>query len=553
MIKNYLKTAIRNLLKNKGFTAINILGLSMGLATCLLIIFYVKDELAYDQYNAKADRIYRVDLVVKFGNNTNTYAASPGPVAGELKKDFPSVEQAIRLRPLYENPGGYRVKKGNSSIQEKNIIYADAGLFDVFSFPMIEGNPAMALAEPNTMVITESTAKKYFNTSHVVGQSMVFEDSINYKITGVIKDLPKQSHFNFDFFLSMSTSPGIHNAGWGGGGFNTYVLLKPGTNYNELGKKLSAITMENVKSWMKDGNDYIKTVFRPLGTIHLQSNLQQELGRNGNIQYVYIFSAIAIFILLIACVNFMNLSTARSANRAREVGVRKVLGSPRKYLIAQFLTESIIVTLISTIIALAAAFALLPMFNLLSGKSLFLNSATLAWLLPVSLALVIVIGFLAGCYPAFFMSAFQPIDVLKGKLSRGFKGGGLRSTLVVFQFSISIFLIIGTLVIYHQLQYIQTKDLGYNRSQVLILKNTGELKEQVNMFKEQISKLPGVMSASTSSYIPTEGNSNITALFPDATINSDKSMLTEFWPVDEDYVKTLGIQIKEGRDFSKLT
>src|SRR5579862_1306108 len=276
MFRNYFKTAIRNLLKNKGFTVINILGLSLGLATCLLIIFYVKDELSFDKYNVKADRIYRVDFEVKFGNNSNSYAAVAAPIAGELKKDFPSVEQAIRLRPLYENPTGYRVKKGNTSIQEKNIIYADAGLFDVFSFPMIDGNPVTALSEPNTVVITESTAKKYFNNPNVVGQSLVFDDTINYKITGVIKDLPKQSHFNFDFFISMATAPGVNEAGWGGGGYNTYVLLKPGTDYDQLGKKLSAITMENVKAWMKDGNDYIKTVFRPLGTIHLQSNLQQE-------------------------------------------------------------------------------------------------------------------------------------------------------------------------------------------------------------------------------------------------------------------------------------
>jgi putative ABC transport system permease protein len=302
---------------------------------------------------------------------------------------------------------------------------------------------------------------------------------------------------------------------------------------------------------MKDGHDYVKTVFRPLTTIHLQSNLQQELGRNGNIQYVYIFSAIAILILLIACVNFMNLSTARSANRAREVGVRKVLGSPRKYLIAQFLSESVIVTCVATVIAVAAAVALLPLFNQLSGKSLSFHAVTWLWLLPVCLALVIVIGFLAGFYPAFFLSAFQPMDVLKGKLSRGFKGGGFRSTLVVFQFSISIFLIIGTLVIYHQLQYIQTKDLGYNRSQVMILKNTGAVNDQVKLLKAQIEKLPGVQRASMSSFIPTEGNSNITAIFPDATINSDKSMLTEFWPVDEDYIKTLGIQMAAGRDFSK--
>lgn len=549
MLTNFIKTAIRSLKKNKGFTAINIIGLSIGLASCLLIVFYVTDELSYDKFNTNANRIYRADLEVKFGNNNNSYAAVQTGFADEAKKDFATVEQTVRLRPAYEQPVGFRVKKGITVLQETGAIYADASLFNVFTFPMVQGNPATALSQPNTVVLTESAAKKYFDATNVVGQTLVLNDTVNFKVTGVIKDLPEQSHFNYNMFLSMETVPGSHNANWGGGGYNTYLLLKPGANTAEISKKLTDIVKPFVAQWMGKG-DYLKYNLMPLTSIHLHSNLQQELGHNGNIQYVYIFSAIAIFILLIACVNFMNLSTARSSNRAKEVGVRKVLGSPRKYLVGQFLTESVVVTFMSTIVAIILAWLLLPLFNQVSGKQLAITPQTFIWLAPCALVLVMVIGFIAGAYPAFFLSRFQPINVLKGKLSAGFKGGGLRSLLVVFQFGISIFLIIGTMVIYNQLHYIQTTNLGYNRNQVLIIKNIESLNGQVQTFKQQIKQLPGVDDVSLSGYTPTGEASNVTAIFPDATLTSHTSMLTEFWPVDEEYIKTMGMQLQSGRNFS---
>jgi len=549
MFRNYFKVAIRSLQRNKEFTAINVIGLSIGLATCLLIVFYVADELGYDKYNTKASRIYRTDFEVKFGNNANSYAAVPSGLADEAKKDFPAVEQTTRLRPAYEQPAGFRVKKGSSVLQETGVIYADASLFDVFTLPMVDGNPATALTQPNTVVLTESAANKYFDATNVVGQTLMLNDSLNFKVTGIIKDVPAQSHFNYNMFLSMETLPDSRKPNWGGGGYNTYLLLKPGAKTAAIGKKLSTVAMQYDADYLTK-NDYLKFTLTPLTSIHLHSNLQQELGHNGNIQYVYIFSAIAIFILLIACVNFMNLSTARSSNRAKEVGVRKVLGSPRKYLIAQFLTESILVTFASAIIAIVIAWLLMPLFNGVSGKQLAFTVQTFAWLAPCSLVLVVVIGFVAGSYPAFFLSRFQPINVLKGKVSAGFKGGGLRSFLVVFQFGISIFLIIGTMVIYNQLHYIQTTNLGYNRNQVLIIKNTESLNSQAQTFKQQIKQLPGVEDVSLSGFVPTGEASNITALFPDATLTSHTAMLTEFWPVDEDYIKTLGMRLQAGRSFS---
>jgi putative ABC transport system permease protein len=363
-----------------------------------------------------------------------------------------------------------------------------------------------------------------------------------------------QSHFNYDFFLSFSTLPESHWRGWGYSGVHNYVLLKPGTNIKNLESHIRDLEIRNSpaspKTWTTSGN-YFRTVLTPLLDIHLRSQSEYELDKGGNIQYVYLFSFIAVIILLIACVNFMNLSTARSAGRAKEVGVRKVLGSARKYLVAQFLTESMLVTLVSTITAMALAIVLLPLFNQMSGKELTFTARSLTWLLPSSLVIVIVIGFLAGSYPAFYLSAFQPIEVLKGKLATGLKGSFLRSFLVIFQFSISIFLIIATLVIYNQLNYIHNKSLGFDRTQVLVVKNTNVLGNQAKIFKQEIKQLSGVVNATMSTYQPTGGERLKTGLFPDRIIDIKKDVLSELWSVDEDYIHTMGMKLIEGRNFSK--
>jgi len=450
MIKNYIKTAFRTLQKNKGFTAINVLGLALGLAACLLIVFYVFDELSYDRYNTKADRIYRVNEDLKLGDNRVQYAVCMPPLAKTLKADFPDVENTVRIK----GGGGMHVKKGDENILEYSMIFADPSLFDVFTLPILYGNKATALTDPNTVVITESTAKKYFNRVNVVGESLITDGNKPLKITAVIKDIPEQSHFHADFILSMVSFPDSQSNEWLRSDYNTYVLMRPGADYKKLeaqfpqllrrysGEQMQQELKMSYDTFEKNGS-FFRMNMMPLTDIHLHSNQTGELGTNGTEQYVYIFSAIAIFILLIACVNFMNLSTARSSNRAKEVGVRKVLGSARKYLVMQFLSESIIITLVAVIIAIFLAMALLPAFNQLSGKNLAFTSHTFVWLVPSAIIAVLFIGFLAGLYPAFFLSAFQPIDVLKGKIANGFKGGRLRSFLVVFQFSISIILIVG--------------------------------------------------------------------------------------------------------------
>ena len=558
MIKNYIKTAIRSLSKNKGFTAINVLGLALGLASCLLIIFYVFDELNYDRYNTKADRVYRVNEDIRFGGNTNSYAVAPAPLASALKNDFPEVEQVVRFR----SRGELQVKKGNQDIQENMVVYADPSIFKVFTLPMIDGDPATALNDTHSIVITEKTAQKYFNRTDVVGQVLTINDTALYKITGVIKNIPKQSHFNFDFFISMASTPEGKDDAWFSSNFNTYVLLRQGTDFNKFQAKIPAFFKQQAGPQMQSvlhltfdkfeqGGNYFRINFTPLKKIHLYSRREAELGMNGNIEFIYMFSAIALFILLIACVNFMNLSTARSANRAREVGVRKVLGSPRKYLIAQFLTESIIVTLIGAIIAFFAAWALLPLFNQMSGKDLTITAQTMVWIVPLMIGLVLIIGALAGSYPALFLSGFQPIEVLKGKLASGFKGGMLRNFLVVFQFSISIFLIIGTLVIYNQLKYIQSKDLGYNRNQVFTVWNVNVLGNNAKAFKQEVKQLTGVQNVTMTGALPTSGYWNSSVIFKGPVADQKNSVTSETWVVDEDYIATLGMKMQSGRNFSK--
>jgi putative ABC transport system permease protein len=548
MFKNYIKTAFRSLLKNKGFTIINVFGLALGLATCLLILFYVFDELSYDRYNTKYRQIYRVNTELKYHGTTTSYATAAAPVGNALVSNYPEVEGSVRLTPALN----LRFKKGNEIIVEDRTIYCDAGIFNIFTLPMIDGDPKTALKDPKSIVITESVAKKYFNRTNVVGQTlMLITDSSFRKIAGVIRDMPAQSHFIADFFLKLDPP---HGNGWNSlSPFNTYIILKPGADTKTLEAKFVALMRRNLNTasfnydkFEKKGN-YMRLNLIPLKDIHLQSNRINEIGANGNIQYIYIFSGIAIFILVLACINFMNLSTARSANRAREVGVRKVLGSSRKYLIAQFLSESIMVTFSAVVIALLAAWALLPLFNNISGKDMAIAFQTFKWLLPLLLAITFVVGILAGSYPAFFLSGFKPVNVLKSKISTGFKGGALRSFLVVMQFSISISLVIGTMVIYGQLTYIQNKDLGYSREQVLIIKNAHALNDP-KILKQEIKQIQGVINATLTSHLPVGG-----IKWPNQFISKEaksSDMLGAVWTVDEDYLNTLGMKLLQGRNFS---
>lgn len=557
MLKNYIKVAFRNLWRNKGFSSINIIGLAIGLATCLLITIYVMDELSYDKFNKNADRIYRVDGDIQFGGTHFVLAVAPDQMGPTLVKDYPQVEQMVRFRGY----GGFSVKKGTQNVVETRVIYTDPTLFDVFTLPMIAGNPKTALLEPHTMVISESMAKKYFNRTDVVGQSLFINDKRDYKITGVIKDVPTQSHFNFDFFVSLAESDEAKASNWLSNNFNTYVVLRKGVDPQFMNSKMPEVVRKymgpQVQQFLgasldeitKSGSHAFYT-FTPLTSIHLHSDKVAELGANSSVEYVYIFSGIALLILLIACVNFMNLSTARSANRAKEVGVRKVLGSLRSTLVGQFLAESTLVCLISMILAILIAWLMLPYFNQLSAKDMNIGVMTRSWMLPTLLIIVVLVGLIAGSYPAFFLSSFQPIQVLKGKIAAGFKGSWLRSSLVVFQFLISIFLFVGTIVIYNQISFIRNKKIGFNREHVLNIHNCYALGDQAKTFKNEIAALPGVEGATMTGYLPTGPYRNDNPYFMDATLDQKKAISMQSWDVDENYIPVLGMELATGRNFS---
>ena len=559
MLKNYFRVAVRNLQRNKGFSAINIVGLAIGLATCLLIMAYVLDELSYDRFNQNADRIYRVDGDIKLGGNQFVCATSPGPMGPTLKQDWPEVEQEVRM----QEHGWLGVRKGTQDIVEEKVVFADSTLFSVFTLPMIAGDPATALREPHTMVVTETIARKYFNSTDIVGRTLIINDNANYKITGVIKDVPANAHFNFDFFVSLSESDESRDPNqWTNDNFSTYLLLKKGVDPKKLAARFDdivdkyigplqgAIVHTSMKDFVKSGN-YIRYSLMPLTDIHLHSDKVAELGPNGSIEYAYIFGAIAGFILLIACVNFMNLSTARSSNRATEVGIRKVLGSLRSQLILQFITESVIVSFIAMLLALGIAWLLLPYFNQLASKNIHPDLLTRPWLIPSLAAMVIFVGLLAGSYPAFFLSAFRPVLVLKGSITAGFRTGWLRNSLVVFQFGISILLIVGTMVIYSQLSFIRNKRIGFNRDQVLIVQNCYALGGQAEAFKENVLGLAGVQGATMTSYLPTANLYDGESYFLSPSMDERNHINVQHWAVDDQYIPVLGMEMAKGRNFSK--
>ena len=562
MLKNYFKIALRNLWKHKGFSAINIIGLAMGLACFIMIALYVTDELSYDRFNEKANRIYRIHSDIKFGGTDLNMAVSADPMGAALKKDYPQVEQYARL---YTSEGSKLFKKENQYISEQRVTYADSTLFSIFTFPTLAGNTLTALNEPNTVVINETTAKKYFNSAeNAIGKILECKDNRTpiYKVTAVIKDIPKNAHFNFDFFLSMD------NVQYGFGNFlshnfHTYILLKPGTDYKAFNKNFTQVIdkyiLPQAKQFMQieTMNDFVKTgnkleyLLMPVTDIHLHSSRLVELSANGNIQYVYIFSAIALFILLIACINFMNLSTARSAGRAKEVGIRKVLGTEKKSLIGQFLTESTLTALIALLLAVVIAWISLPWFNAIAAKEMQIATLLQPKYFLFLLLLPVIVGLLAGSYPAFFLSSFKPILVLKGKMNSDFKKSNLRSSLVVFQFATSIILIIGTIIIYKQLNYIQTTKIGFNKDQVLVVDNTSMKTSVAESFKNEITKLSAVKSSSFAGFLPVANSSrNDNTFSTDAVMNEKNGFNMQVWSVDYNYISTLGMELAGGRNFS---
>ena len=563
MIRNYFKIAWRNLIKNKGFTAINIIGLSLGIGCFIVIAMYVTDELSYDQYHENADRIYRINSDIKFGGTDISMAVSSDPMGEALKSDYPEVEEYARL---YASSGAKLIKKGSEYISENLVTHADSTIFDVFTLPAIVGNTKTALNEPNTVVISETAAIRYFGSAEkAIGEFLDTDDNTNtlYEVTAVIEDMPMNSHFRFDFFFSMDNVQYkfgqylSHN-------FHTYVLLRPDVDFKEFNKNFPEVIdkyilpqaaqfmqIKSMEEFESAGNSLVYGLF-PITDIHLRSNRGVELSANGNIQYVYIFSAAALFILILACINFMNLTTARSSGRAKEVGIRKVLGTGRKSLIWQFLTESILISTLALIIGLLFVRLTLGWFNDISGKEIIMSALLTPQFLIFLILFPFIIGALAGVYPAFFMSSFKPITALKGNLSTGHKKDMLRNFLVVFQFATSIILIVGTIVIYKQINHIQNSNLGFNKDQVLVVSNTGIPQETRQSLKDEIVQLTDVESSSFGGFLPVSSSSRSDTSFSTETVmTSSNSFNMQYWRADYDYVENMNMEMIEGRFFSR--
>ena len=539
---------------------INILGLAIGLTCFLFILIYINHELSFDRYHKNSDQIYRIDFGGSIFDQELDIPQTGSPFGPFLVESFPEIQQQVRLR----DRGGFLVQYEDNSYKEDDIIFADSTLFDVFSFSLIEGNPKTALTKPNTMVITPKIAKKYFGTENPIGKNLKLSNRTDYQVTGILAPIPENSHFNFDIFLSMSSLDESRNNQWLSMNFTTYIQVAPNTNLEDLENKIGEMTKTQIggeiqqylnvtyEDFIAKGNRIAFLLF-PMNKIHLYSNKDGELAANGDVKYIYIFGAVGLFILLLACINFMNLSTARSSNRAKEVGLRKVIGAERKQLILQFLSESIILTFLALIVAIGLIIVLLPQFNLMADKDLTLWQINQLWLWGVIVLMIFGVGILAGSYPAFFLSAFRPIQTLKGQLlGSNPKKNGLRNGLVVFQFTVTIILIMGTLVVYDQLQYIQNKKLGFEKDHLLVLEDTYILRNNLMPFNEAIRSNAEVVNTTISGYLPgPNSNRNNSTAFLGKSPTATNTQVIQQFSVDFDYIPTYEMEIIEGRAFSK--
>jgi putative ABC transport system permease protein len=519
MIKNYLKIAWRNLLRYKGFSIINILGLAIGLACCILVGLFIKDELGYDRYHKDSASIYRVvkDFVNDDGSRLPD-ATTPPAIGAFIQKEIPEVEHVARLMPGWGHK--FYVRNGERKFIEENIYRADSSIFDVFTFQFIQGNAKTAFQDQNAIVLTESAAKKYFGDEDPIGKTLEIDTQDPLMVTAVIKDMPDNSHFKFDMlepfrFQQANGQPLNINSIWGWYNYYTYMKLKPGSNIAGVDKKIRDIFKKN----QPDNENYFYS--QALTDIHLTSNLKWELRPNSDKAYIYIFGTVALFVLLIACINYVNLTTARSSLRAREIGIRKVSGAVRGALIRQFLSESMVISLLAAIVALAMAQLLLPTINRITGKELSLMPHGNYYVVASVFLFAIVPGIIAGIYPAVFLSSFEPVKVLKGETLSGYKKFSLRKVLVVTQFAISIALIIGTMIVIQQITYIQNAKLGLNKDHVIIVNDVGYLsRSDKQKLKNDLLQIPAVKTVAASDGIVGGQNWTRSRIEGSTTVNS---------------------------------
>jgi putative ABC transport system permease protein len=557
MIKNNLKIAWRNLRRNSSTSIINITGLALGIAICLLISLYVADEFSFDRFNTNADRIVRVVFRGTVQGGTMNEAHVMPPVAATMKAELAEVQETARLRQA----GAPLFTVGDKVFRDEQMAYVDAAFFKIFTLPFIKGDANTAVKMPYTAVISESMARKYFGTTDVLGRDLAIKGDQNIlKITGVMKDIPRNSHFHFDIFTSMTALEDSRSNSWMTSEYYTYALLAENTSLKSLEKNLATLFDKHVgaqfmagfgmsyEDYKKSGNT-IGLYLQPLTDIHLHSNFGYDLSPSGDIRYIYIFSAIALFMLLIATINFMNLSTASGFQRSREVGVRKVLGADKQSLIRQFLSEGILLTYLALFLAVGIVLLALPLFNQLSGKSIAIHQLNFAKIIPLLLAFGLLVGLFSSTYSALYLAAFNPLTVLKGRLLRSTKRFNLRSSLVVFQFIISVGLIFCTVVVVRQLDYMRNIKLGYEKENVIVIQSW-PLGENEKTYVKQLSEDSRIKHISRSSYLPAgETNNNNFFVYPDG--NTEKWVKTLRYDVDEEYIAAMGMQLHEGRNFSK--
>jgi len=552
MIKNLLLIALRHFKKDKWFSLLNVLGLTIGITFSLFLIFYITDELSYDRYHKNADRVFRINSYIQEKDKNTDWTLSQLPLGPELKKDYPEVEEMVRFisreRTLF--------KSGDNNFYETKIYYADSTIFKVFTYKFIEGNATAALNAPFDIVITKSLAEKYFgNNGSVIGKTLrtVYD---TYKVTAVIEDVPRNSHLRFDMLISMSTFLRGNQNGqpnWGSFFNYTYVLLKQGASSQAFNKKLGDVYKKFVEPVFKPFNVTMRYEVQNIRSIHLHSNLQYEPEELGSMSYIWIFSAVAFFMLLIACINYMNLTTARSARRAKEIGIRKVTGSNRQQLILQFLGESLFTAFIAVLLSILLMLILLPVFNSLSGKAFTMNALLENFNILLLLGITLFTGLAGGSYPALYLSGFQPVSILKGSLSKASGNVNLRRTLVVIQFSVSMIMLICTWIVYSQLSYLRKKDLGFDKNQVMtVTVNTGEDERgKIFAMNNEFRNLPSIKDVGAANSYPGAPNINLN-LFSVQTKSGYVDKAVECYYIDEYYLSVLGIKVLRGRNFSSV-
>jgi len=562
MIKNYLKIAVRNLFRKKFYSLINILGLSIGIATTLLILLYISDEFSYDRFHHNPENIHRAYMKGRLHDQEFFGYTSCNPLGPVGKEEIPEIEDFCRLNMWRE----VILKYEDLSFAEEKLLLADSSFFDFFNFKLIQGDPKTALKEPNSIILTEALAKKYFNYSGP-GDITPMGKMINigtgewlHKVTGIIEETPQNTHIKFDLIMSINSWDYMERNQWTSNNLTTYMKLVPGADIEVVEEKIRQMVNTYVGPELQQFLGISLEVFEEQGgsygyflTPMLDLRLRPEAPEYffeppGNINYIYILSAIAIFIIVIACINFMNLSTARSAERAKEVGIRKTIGARRYVLIVQFLSESIIFTLISMIIALGVTYLLLPAFNQVAGKALMFITIFQPTQIMAMIFLILFVGLLAGSYPAFYLTSFSPSSVLHGKVRAGMKSSGIRSGLVIFQFTISIILIICTLLVFQQLNHLQNINMGLDKENVLILQNARSLQDGKESFAQELTAFEEVESATISNSHPPHIGSN-SVYRPIGQGKED--ILLDYATVDENFLETYGLTMVEGRFFSK--